>query len=122
MRKLAIALMFIVCLPVFAQSGRKLDFTQRLTAVDGSLLQNGGAKPPAPLTLGDVAVMALETESQGETLSGLEKFKLDTLARKIYRQKDVVLALDELVMIKDRIGKVEPPIVVGAAWRLLDPQ
>ena len=122
-RILMFALLSFVCLPLLGQSGgRHLDFTKQLLGVDGVPLQNGDAHPQVPLTLGDAAVMALETQAQNETLTGLEKFKLDALARKIYKQKDVALTMDEIVTIKDRIGKIEPAIVVGASWSLLDPQ
>lgn len=99
-----------------------IDFTQRLVSVDGKPMPNGDTKPPADLLLGDVAVVALESMIEDDKqLSGADKFKRDELARKVYRAKAAVLTLEELALIKERIGKVYAPAVVGAAWRLLDP-
>ena len=73
------------------------------------------------LTLGDVAVEALESQlPTDKNDDGLTKFKRDTLAHKIYGQKDIVLSVDEVKQIKDRIGQAYSAGVVGAAWRLLD--
>lgn len=109
-----------------AQAPRTIDFTQVIKAVDGKpILTPKGEPGPdagAPLTLGDVAVNALENVSQeDQKLSGEEKFKMDILARKIYKAKAAKLTLEEVTLIKNRIGRLYGPMVVGAAWHELDP-
>jgi len=99
-----------------------IDFTQQLTGIDGKPLMNGDAKTPVPMTLGDAAVLALESQiEEDRTTTGDAKFKQDELARKIYKNAKASLTVEEIASIKTRIGKVFPPMTVGAAWRLLDP-
>jgi hypothetical protein len=74
------------------------------------------------MTLGDAALMALETALEEDRQStGADKFKLDDLARKIFGKKDVILPVEDIATIKTRIGKAYGPMIVGAAWRVLDP-
>jgi hypothetical protein len=98
-----------------------IDFTQPLKGIDGKPLKASTDKDSLNLTLGDVAAGALESPI-GDTpqTSGLEKFKRDELARRIYGKKDVALTLDEITQIRDRIGLADPPYLIGAAWPLLD--
>jgi hypothetical protein len=105
---------------------RHIDFTQALKGVDGQTISSGKAaadgKTPVPMTLGDAALMSLETALEEDKQStGADKFKLDDLARRIYGKKDVVLPIEDVATIKTRIGKAYGPMIVGAAWRLLDP-
>ena len=122
MRIIAIILMIAsVC---FAQEKKatEIDFTQTIMGYDGKAIPNGDTKSPADLTLSDVCVMALSTPIETDRQStGLDKFKLDTLARKIYHNKKVSLTVEDISTIKERIGKVYGPVIVGAAWRILDP-
>jgi hypothetical protein len=54
--------------------------------------------------------------------AGEDKFKLYALARKIHdNPQNVTLTAEEIVILKERIGKVWDAEVVGAAWRMLDP-
>jgi hypothetical protein len=100
---------------------RTIDFTVTLVNYDGKLLTDGATKDAKPLTLGDVAVLALETSlDEDRQISGVVKFQRDQLARKIYKNKEAVLTIEEIALIRDRIGKVCTPIVVGAAWPLID--
>ena len=112
-------LLALGCLTLAGQEARKVDFTQVLMGIDGKPL-NGDVKPA--LTLGDIAVTALHsTIEEDKTMSGLDKFKMDELARKIYKSKAATLSVEDLATIKTRIGKVYGPLVIGPSWRLLDP-
>lgn len=98
----------------------KVDFSQPLLAVNGKPITDPETKKP--MTLMDAAIDALEGVTPDDAREpGLEKFKRDELARKIFGQKEVALDLDDRTLIRDRIGKVFAPNVVGAAWRILDP-
>ena len=74
------------------------------------------------IMLGDAAVTALEAlTDQDRGVDGKTKFDRDELARKIYKNNAAVLSVDEIKIIKDRIGLVWPPAMVGATWRMIDP-
>lgn len=102
-----------------------IDFTQEVKGLDDKpimqpLATDSGAKPVA-LTLGDVAVNALVTPMDGDIkLTGEDKFKMNELARKIYKHKAVVLTAEDLKLVKERIGKLYAATVVGYAWHVLD--
>jgi len=105
-----------------AETPRKIDFTQEIKGLDGKPVMNGDAKPSMPMTLGDVAVVALEASlDEDKGVTGAMKFERDELARKVYKKSSVVLTAEQLATIKERIGKVYSAMIVGAAWRLLDP-
>jgi len=73
-----------------------------------------------PMTLSDAAVSALGTDlPEDRALSPLAKFQNDDLARAIYNNHAVALSPENLVTIKDRIGKAYGSTVVGSAWRAL---
>lgn len=110
-----------------AQS-RAIDFTQVMKGLDGTpFTQTNSAVDKTPkqeqLTLGDVSVNALETlVPEDAKLTGEDKFKMDLLARKVYKAKSVTLTADEVKLLKERIGKLYGATIVGAAWRMLDPE
>jgi hypothetical protein len=54
-------------------------------------------------------------------LTGKAKFELDDLARRVYRNKSAVLSPEDQTLLKDRIARLYGPLVVGVAWRLIDP-
>lgn len=113
--------MILLAKAAFAQA--PIDFTQNLTNLEGVKLSDAGPDGKMkPIELWEVAVNALETgTAEDRNLTGVKKFELDQLARRIYKCKSCVLAPDELKTIKDRIGELYPPMMVGAAWRVLDP-
>lgn len=106
----------------FAQE-RHIDFTQVLSGVDGKPLQSPDAKNTKGLTLGEAAMAALVAPlEEDKGMAGAEKFKLEELARKVYNSKAAHLTVEDIALIKTRIGKAYGPLVVGPAWRLLDPE
>jgi len=124
MTKFAFALLLLAgSMLTYAQDKpRHINFTEALTGLDGKPIVQGDPKKAEPSTLGDIAVASLENSlEEDRQMSGDAKFKLDTLARKIYKMKDAILTVEDISTIKQRIGKAYPPVIVGAAWRLLDP-
>lgn len=125
---IAFTLLLALCGTAGAQE-RHIDFMKPLLGVDDKPLMNppdmkNPSAKPEPVTLSDIAVTALESSiDQDRGLSPEEHFKLDALARKIYKNHDCVLTNPEVTQIEDRIGKFPWPsnAVVGAAWRILDP-
>src|SRR5271163_139064 len=107
-------LILITLLPLLLaaqEKTHKVDFSQVLIGADGKALPNGEKK----LTLGDVsggALMALLDEDKNAT--GQDKYKLFVLAQKVMSNKD--MTVEDITLIKTRIGKAYAPGVVGPAW------
>ena len=127
--KLITTLFAALALTLTAQAqGHAIDFTQVMKGLDGTAFtQTSGTteKPQKPeqITLGDISVNALETLMPDDAkLTGEDKFKMDMLARKVYKAKSVTLSTDEVNLLKQRIGKLYGATIVGAAWRMLDPE
>ena len=121
MKRIMLAVVLMASAALLAQPpSHHIDFTQPLIGFDNKPLILPNAT--RPMTLGEAVVNALLTSTpDDQKLSGVEKYKLDALARKVYAAKDVELSVEELATIKDRVGKVSTPILVGAVWRILDP-
>jgi hypothetical protein len=117
---------------VMAESPHEIDFTQQLTGIGDVPLtrcvktevQEDGREKCAeigPLTLGDAAVEALQrTLDKDKNEKGTNKFERDHLARKIWKNAHAILSVDDIKLIKDRVGDGWSTPVVGAVWPLLD--
>lgn len=134
MRAIAIMLVLTIASPAWAT-----DFTQLLIGVDGNALFQAGDdclpqpadKPPllpgrtcgkSELTLSDVVVGALEAVLESDRNEDPKKrFERDQLARKVYKKKDVAITVEEITLMKDRVGRAYGASIVGAAWPMLDP-
>ncbi len=119
-------LMFAVSMPAQVETatakGRPVDFTQVLHTLTGSVMVDSDSKTGVPVTLGSVAVNALlGTIDEDRTITGTEKLRRYEIAKKVSGQSSVMLTVEELATIKERIGKVYGPLIVGAAWHALDP-
>lgn len=121
-RIIAITTLFFGAYAIHAQTA--IDFTQQLVnARDIPITEPGADNKPEPVLLWQVAINALEAPQQSNmSLPGVKKFEMDQLARKIFVNKSkCALTPDELKTVKDAIGESYQPIIVGAAWRLLEP-
>lgn len=101
-----------------------IDFTAVLKDLDNkpirdelAMVTNGGK--PVDLTLGRAASAALFAGSQGD-VSGEDKFKWASLAVEIRDAKAATLSLEDLALIKTKIGILYGGLVVLRAWPLLD--
>jgi len=50
---------------------------------------------------------------------GVDKVKKYELAKKVFNADEVDLDEDEIKLIKDRVGEVFPPVIVGQIYELL---
>ena len=92
----------------------KINFSQKLKNLDGSVSDE------AP-TLGAIAVRALvETLEGDQKATGEDKFKRAVLAQKVHDAGEIDISVEEVSKIKSRIGQAFPPVIVFAAWSLLD--
>ena len=101
----------------------RIDFKQKLVTLKNEPLELRGADNKlSQITLGDVCYQAMlgsiETD-RAET--GASKYERWTLAGKIANAKEPIeLKAEEIVKIKDRVGKAYGPEVVGPVYDLLE--
>jgi hypothetical protein len=90
----------------------QIDLSSDLLDLDG----NGVGK-----TLSSFVVDALMAPTKGdETLSGTQKLEMFALAQKIHgSHKSISVQAADIMLIKDRVGKLYPPLVVGRIYAAL---
>jgi hypothetical protein len=117
---LAIALTLAISAPAFAQ--QIINFDAPLVDLDKKpFLVPGAEGKSETLTLGMAAIIALNNEERPNSpVSAAKKYQDGLLAHKIYKSK-AALTVEELSSIKEAIGKQFPPLVIVAAYRMLDP-
>lgn len=104
----------------------KIDFEAKLLDMDGKPMKERQAGPDGKVveieaTLGRVAanaLLAMGDEDKG--LTGEQKAKRYELAMKVIKGSQS-LKVEEITEIKATIGRHYAPIVVGQAWKMLDP-
>ena len=101
----------------------KIKVTAILTDWDGEELtyQKTDGEQPIPLTLREVCKNALRTSLPGEQMGWAEKCDLWALGARIHDNDEPNLTAEEISMLKERIGKIYTPVVVGPAIIMLDP-
>lgn len=98
----------------------KINVNQKLKTLDGQTMKDVGAKGEAiDATLKMSIVNAILSPVQNE--KGVDKVKKYELATKIYKAKQTVdLTAEDIVLIKDRVGEIFPPLVVGQVFKVLE--
>jgi hypothetical protein len=101
----------------------KIDFATSLLDLDGQPLQDG----EEAVTLRKIAVNALLATlivdgHTPENLSGEAKIRNALLAEAIHTAKSAIdLKAEDVVLLKERVGRAYQPLLVMRAWALLDP-
>lgn len=123
MKKLLAGIILIVPTTWAQASGRTIDFTQVLHARNGSVIVNGSSKDSPPLTLGDVALTALETDTAEEQRSPnpADKLRRVRLADQIFGNKAARLSDTDLGYTEERIEKLTPTLFLGPTLKAFDP-
>jgi len=104
-----------------ASPAMALDFTQPITTLDGKPFKDPSGQV-SDITLAVIAENALLQAYSDETnLSGEDKIKRYTLARKIEDNKKVDLSAEEIALLKKLIAKSYNPLITGQSWHMLDP-
>ncbi len=102
----------------------KINFSTPLTSLTGEPLEElkSDGKTKKPILLRDVAINALMSLTENDkNMSGTEKNSRYMLGMKLVSQSDVIeLEVEEVAKIKELIGKVYLPVIVGIAWQLLE--
>lgn len=109
----------------------KIDVTQQLTELDGTPMVTGKRMCSAcgqmvgeiePMTIRLAATRALSITFKGEeTLPGGEKVAQFHLALEITDEDEPDLRVEDVALIKERVGKMYGQVVVGRVWEILDP-
>ena len=109
----------------------KIDVTQQLTELDDTPMTTGRQICPAcgqvigepePMTVRLAATKSLTASYRDERdLAGDRKVVRFHLALKITDEDEPDLKAEEVVLIKELVGKMYGPIVVGRMWAILDP-
>lgn len=95
----------------------KINLEQVLKSLDGTHLLSEDQKE---ITLGKVCVGALTNMLPTEQATGEVKFQRFQLAQKINGQKEIELTSEEIVIIKERVGVLHSPLVVGLVYEMLE--
>ena len=96
----------------------KIDFNKKFTNFNGEVLKDSQSQKE--LSLKDVCVEALMVVDQKEEIEGKEKVKRYNLALDIYNGKKESLSSEDIVLLKELIGKYFTTIVVGQALQMLE--
>jgi len=100
-----------------------IDFNTPLKNLRGEELKDITDGKEQPITLKTVCVEALLTAYPKEEISGTEKMKRYRIAKKVDDANGEVLQLsvEELKSLKELVGIRFSPLIVGAAYAILDP-
>lgn len=96
----------------------KIDFNKKFTNFNGDVLKDSQSQKE--LSLKDVCVEALMVVDQKEEIGGEEKVRRYNLALDIYNGKKENLSSEEIVLLKELIGRYFSTIVVGQALKMLE--
>lgn len=94
-----------------------VDVSNELKQLNGQPLMDNVNGEAVVVTFKDVIANALLSPVQKE--QGVDKIRKYELAKKVYDGGKVDLNEEEIKLIKDRVGDVYPPIVVGPVFELL---
>src|SRR5690349_15651679 len=72
------------------------------------------------LTYFSVFINSLNSQAQGEHLTAEMKNKIYQISKKIYMSNEPNFTPDQLVIIKDRVGKTYAPMVYGKIVEVID--
>lgn len=115
----SLAIIAMLATPAMAA---EIDFSAALNDQDGQPIKDSDGKV---LTLGRASMMALMTGYPEDQAGGpdvaLKKQRRGNLGLKVYEAKGPVdVSPEDLVLIREYIGKLYPPLVVVRAMPLLD--
>jgi hypothetical protein len=92
---------------------------EQLRRLDGSPLEDSEGQA---ITVQSVCEQALVAQVPGENPEGQEKFRRYALAMRIRTQEGMPdLQAKDVVLLKELVGVMFGPLVVGQVWAILDP-
>lgn len=94
----------------------KVDLDKKIKLLNGEELLNDNK----PMTVRGAIVQALNAADTNPSTTGEEKFKRFILATKVHDVKNNDFTIEELAMIKKRVGEVFAlPEVIGAIYNVI---
>jgi hypothetical protein len=95
----------------------KVKINQQLKGADDKPLQSEKGQP---ITFKDIAVHSILSPIQGDDEK--KKYEKYEIYRKMRDAKgdEVELKTEELNILKQAIGKVQPPLVMGQCWDMIE--
>ncbi|MFA5406948.1 MAG: hypothetical protein WC307_06350 [Candidatus Nanoarchaeia archaeon] len=101
----------------------EVDFGAELKDLKGNSINVTEGDEVRCMLLSDVCINSLMTVSKDEKPDGRKSIQKYNLASKISKANGkIVVKLDELVLLKECIGKFYAPLVIGRAFELLCPE
>ena len=106
----------------------QIDVTQKIIDITGNPIFDAPKrpsspdeppKPPEQMTVRSACIQALLTADEKAT--GQQKFDAFRLAQKIQEEDNVHLKSEDITTIKQAVGKIFVPVVIGRVWDALDP-
>ena len=95
----------------------KIKINEKLVGVDGTPLKGEKGQP---ITFKDIAIHSILSPVQGDD----EKKKWDKyeIYRKLQDAKgaEVELKTEEVAILKLAIGKIQPPLIMGQCWEIIE--
>jgi len=99
-----------------------IDVTQKVLDLEGAPIKDPPKEPGGPkteMTIRSACIQALMNADAKAT--GDEKFKAFMLAQRIHEEDNPHFDVKEITTIKNAVGKLFVPVVIGYVWNILDP-
>jgi len=94
----------------------KVKINQQLKDVEGNILKG---EKERPLTMRDVCINSLLTPIQGDDEKvKWEKYEIFKSMRD--SKEEVDLKIEQITILKKAVGKVQPPLLMGQIWDMLE--
>jgi hypothetical protein len=94
----------------------KVNFSQVLIDLEGSPIVDNGK----PVTLGAITAQALLAADPNTPESGDDKARAYDIATRVYRAGEVEVSVEDVALMKKKIGQFMTAIVVGQTFRMLE--
>lgn len=102
----------------------RIDTRQTLKDYEGNDIKEtkvkNGVSEETPLTIRDVISIALNSQFRDEVFTAEKKAQIFQLSLKIYKDNEVNLTAEEIVLIKEQVGKIYNPLVYGRVSEIID--
>jgi len=99
----------------------KINVNQVLKNLAGETLKdNDGTGKAIDATLKLAIINSVLAPVQNKNESGVEKVKKYELAKKVYANDEIDLTAEEITLIKQRVGEVYAPLLVGQIFEMLE--
>ena len=96
----------------------KLNVNETLKTLNGEVIKDVVNGEAVEATLRTALVNAILSPVEKET--GMDKVKKYELAKRVHSQDEVELSPDDVELVKERVGELYVPLVVGQIFDKLD--